>query len=81
MIQNTLYFQNAICRFGASQKKKLKNKSVLYMKFAKWQIKIKKHDLGHTVSWKYNAHGEPYWREVVLVLSSRRTINFPNKGI
>ena len=27
------------------------------MEFAKWQIKIKEHDLGHTVPWKKNVHG------------------------
>ena len=24
------------------------------MQFAKWQIRIKKHGLGHTISWNYN---------------------------
>ena len=60
MIQNTLYFQNADCmekkeeKKCCAQKKNFKNKSVLCMEFAKWQIKVKKHDLGRTISWKYN---------------------------
>ena len=51
MIQNTLYFQNADCmekkeeKKCCAQKKNFKNKSVLCMEFAKWQIKVKKHDL------------------------------------
>ena len=34
--------------YGAPQIKNLFKKSVLDMEFAKWQIKIKKHGLGHT---------------------------------
>ena len=56
MIQNTLYFQNADCmekkeeKKCCAQKKNFKNKSVLCMEFAKWQIKVKKPDLGRTIS-------------------------------
>ena len=35
--------------YGAPQTKNLKNKSILGKEFAKWQIKIKKHDLGNTI--------------------------------
>ena len=50
MNQNTLYFQNADCMEKEEEKKNFKNKSVLCMEFAKWQIKVKKHDLGRTTS-------------------------------
>lgn len=36
-------------RRNAVRKTTLKNKSVLDMEFAKWQIKIKKHDLGQII--------------------------------
>ena len=32
------------------KRKNFKNKSVLCMEFAKWQIKVKKPDLGRTIS-------------------------------
>ena len=40
--------------YGALQIKKLFKNSVLDIEFSKWQIKIKKHGLGHTIPSKYN---------------------------
>ena len=45
--------------YKAPQIKNFKKKSVLDMEFEKWQIKIEKHGLGHTIPWKYNVQGEP----------------------
>ena len=33
--------------------KAVSNKKVTGMEFERWQIKIKKHGLGHTIPWKY----------------------------
>ena len=44
MIQNNFYFRNKT----STDKEPLK-KSLLDMEFAKWEIRIKKHGLGHTI--------------------------------